>query len=97
MKFLLLIGVLLAALQAAEKTNASGTNKSAADDGSKARTEAQIKKQMEKEKKFAKEQKFYQADEYDFKGVQVDPHSVKKIKAIEPEYDFDMSEGVYGD
>ncbi len=97
MKFLLLIGVLSVTLQAAEKTNASHTKKTASGNVSKARTEAQIKKQMEKEKKFAKEQKFYQADEYDFKGVQVDQQSVKNIKAIEPEYDFDMSEGVYGD
>ena len=56
-----------------------------------------LKKAMEDEKKYAKEQRFYTADEYDFKGSQVDPKSLEKIKAIEPDYDFDMDEGVYDD
>ena len=56
-----------------------------------------LKKAMEQEKKFAKEQKFYRADEYDFKGAEVDPKSLDKIQALEPDYDFDMDEGVYDD
>ncbi|MCF6243434.1 MAG: hypothetical protein L3J43_00165 [Sulfurovum sp.] len=58
-------------------------------------TEASIQKVMEQEKKFAKEKKFYNADEYDFKGAEVDPKSLDKIKAPEPDDDFDMSTGVY--
>jgi hypothetical protein len=58
--------------------------------------EEKIRKQMEKEEKYAKEQKFYQADQYDFKGAEVDPESLKKIKPIEPDYDFDITD-VYRD
>ncbi len=60
-------------------------------------TEKAIKKAIEQEKKFAKEQKFYQGDEYNLKDSEVDPKSVSKLKAIEPEYDFDMDTGVYDD
>ena len=58
-------------------------------------TKEAIKKAMEKEKKYAKEQRFYKADEYDFKGAQVDPDSLDKIPVLEPDYDFDMDTGVY--
>ncbi len=60
-------------------------------------TKKHLKEQMEREKKYSREQKFYGPKDYDFKGVEVSPESVKKIKAIEPEYDFDMDEGVYSD
>jgi hypothetical protein len=58
-------------------------------------TKEAVKKAIEKEKKYAKEQRFYKADEYDFKGVQVDPKTVDKVPLLEPDYDFDMSTGVY--
>ena len=59
--------------------------------------EEAIKKAIAKEKKIAKEQRFYQGSEYNLKDAEVDPESVSKIKAIEPEYDFDMDTGVYDD
>jgi hypothetical protein len=43
----------------------------------------QLKKAMEDEKKFANEQKFYTADEYDFKGSEVNEESLKNIDVIE--------------
>jgi hypothetical protein len=46
---------------------------------------------MKQEEKYAKEQKFYQYDEYDFKASEVNQESVKKLKVMEPEYDFDMN------
>jgi hypothetical protein len=58
--------------------------------------EEKIARQMKKEEKYAREQKFYQADQYDFKGAEVDPESLKKIKPIEPDYDFDITD-VYRD
>ena len=58
-------------------------------------TKEAIKKAMEKEKEYAKEQRFYNADEYDFKGAEVDPKTLEKIPVLEPDYDFDMSTGVY--
>ncbi len=58
-------------------------------------TKEAIKKAMEKEKEYAKEQRFYNADEYDFQGAQVDPKTLEKIPVLEPDYDFDMSTGVY--
>ncbi len=80
--FLILLLVFSTAMMASSKENA---------------TKEALKKAMEQEKKFAQEQKFYTADEYDFKGAEVDPKSLDKIKALEPDYDFDMDEGVYDD
>jgi len=60
-------------------------------------TKEALKKAMEKEKKYAKEQRFYTADEYNFKDAEVDPKSLDKIEALEPDYDFDMDTGVYDD
>jgi hypothetical protein len=51
--------------------------------------EKQMAKQMAKEKVYAKEQKFYNQDNYDFKGSEVNEESLKYIKAIEVE-DLDM-------
>ena len=55
------------------------------------RTNKQIDEVMKQEEKYAKEQKFYQYDEYDFKASEVNQESVKKLKVMEPEYDFDMN------
>ncbi len=62
----------------------------------KKKIEAKIKEQMEREKKYAKEQKFYQGDEYDLKAHEVDPDSLPDVPAIEPDYDFDITD-VYRD
>ena len=51
------------------------------------RLQKALKKAMQKEKKYAKEQKFYNADEYDFKGAEIDPASLNDIETIEPDYD----------
>ncbi len=56
-----------------------------------------VKKAMEQEKKFEVEQTFYKADQYDFKGSEINPESLKHIETIEPDFDFDMNEGVYDD
>ena len=55
-----------------------------------------IQDQIKREEKYAKEQKFYQGDEYDLKAVEVDPKSLDTIEAIEPDYDFDITD-VYRD
>jgi type II secretory pathway pseudopilin PulG len=54
-----------------------------------------IQAAIEKEKKFAKEQKFYQGDEYDLKSEEIDPATVDSVPLQEPDFDFDMSTGVY--
>ena len=61
------------------------------------KTQEAIRKAMELEKKYAKEQRFYQRSEYDLKSKEFDPDMLKKVPAIEPDYDFDMDEGVYSD
>ncbi len=58
--------------------------------------EKNIQKAIENEKKFKKEQKFYMGDDYNLTEHQVDPKSLDKIKPIEPEYDFDITD-VYAD
>ena len=63
----------------------------------KIKINAEIKKQMEKEKKYAKEQAFYQGEDYDLKSYEIDPDSLPDVPSLEPDYDFDMSEGVYID
>lgn len=63
----------------------------------KTKLKIEIKKQMEKEKKYAKEQAFYQGDDYDLESYEIDPDSLPDVPSLEPDYDFDMSEGVYSD
>ena len=61
------------------------------------KTKEAVKKAMELEEKYAREQRFYQGDEYDLKSKEFDPETLKKVPAIEPDYDFDMDTGVYDD
>lgn len=56
------------------------------------RIKQQIQKEIEKEKKFAKEQRFYNIYEYDFKGAEVNPDSLKSVPEIEVLDDFDMDD-----
>jgi len=58
-------------------------------------TKEAVKKAMELEEKYAKEQRFYQGDEYDLKSKEFNPETLKKLPSIEPDYDFNMDEGVY--
>ena len=84
------------AVKAPEKKREGNTTKKADQNQKKSVVEEQIKKQMEREEKYAKEQKFYQGDEYDLDAHKVDPKTIEKVPAIEPEYDFDMTD-VYSD
>jgi len=59
--------------------------------------EKHLQEQIKREQKYAKEQKFYKGDEYDLNAHKVDKKLIEKVPVIEPEYDFDMSEGVYSD
>jgi hypothetical protein len=79
--------MLLSVVSLEADTNKSKTN---------AISKKQIKEQMEKEKKYAKEQTFYQGDDYDLKGAEVNKKSLDSIPLIEPDYDFDMTD-VYRD
>ncbi len=73
--------------------DSNDTNKSQ----DKNKINAEIKKQMEKEKKYAKEKTFYQGKDYDLKSYEIDPDSLPDVPSLEPDYEFDMSEGVYTD
>jgi hypothetical protein len=77
MKYLLIISIAFNSFVFASNTDDNAISK------------RQIKKQMEREKKYAKEQTFYNSNNYDFKGAEVEEESLKNIKAIEVE-DFDM-------
>jgi hypothetical protein len=91
MKIFLTLLVGFSAIIWAENNESNESNLS-----EKAILEAQIKKQIEREKKYAQEQKFYQGQEYDLDAHKVDPKILEKVPAIEPEYDFDMTD-VYSD
>lgn len=58
----------------------------------KEREAKQLKIDMEKEKKFAKEQVFYMGEDYNLKGAEVNPDSLKNIKELENLDDFDMND-----
>jgi len=55
----------------------------------KKRIEKQIQKEMEKEKKYAREQTFYNQDNYDYKGAEVNPDSLDSVPEIEVD-DFNI-------
>ncbi len=56
-----------------------------------------LEEQMKREAKYAKEKMFYTGKDYNLSEHQVDSDALKHIQTIEPEYDFDMDEGVYSD
>ncbi|MEA1955925.1 MAG: hypothetical protein U9N02_05475 [Campylobacterota bacterium] len=60
-----------------------------ADKKSKELLKEQVKEQMQREEKYAREQTFYQANNYDFKGSEVNQDSVSNLKEIEVD-DFNM-------
>ena len=63
----------------------------------KIKINTEIEKQIEKEKKYAKEKTFYQGKDYDLKSYELDPNRLPDVPSLEPDYEFDMSEGVYTD
>jgi sortase (surface protein transpeptidase) len=54
-------------------------------------TQKQVKEQMKREEKYAKEQKFYNAEDYDFSGAEVNPESVKNTPSLKTD-DLDMDD-----
>jgi len=87
LKKLLLLAIIAVSYVSAEKKQESNATQ-------QERIQKALKKAMEKEKKYAKEQKFYNADEYDFKSVEVDPDTLNDIQTVEPDYNFTDAWGV---
>jgi Flp pilus assembly protein TadB len=97
MKFVLIALLTLGAAGWAESNQTKAPEKNATiSKEEKAKLEEEVRRQMEREKKYAEEQKFYQGKEYDLDAHKVDPKTLEKVPAIEPEYDFDMTD-VYSD
>jgi hypothetical protein len=63
----------------------------------KVKIEKQIQEQIKREDKYAKEQKFYQGSDYNLSAFEVEEDSLPNVPALEPDYEFDMSRGVYTD
>ena len=80
MKYLLITIILLTTQLNAQNAQVSKKEKEA------------LKKALEAEAKYAREQKFYSGSEYDLKSKEVDPETIKHVKPIEPENDFDMDD-----
>ena len=59
------------------------------DDKSEQRAKKQLEIEMEKEKRYAYEQAFYQTDNYDFQGSEVNEESLKNVPNLEMD-DLDM-------
>jgi len=90
-KFLLIAGILsIGTLYA--NNNTTETNQTKATN----LTAKQVEEQMKLEEKYAKEQKFYQGDAYDLKSKEINEKSLENLPAIEPDYDFDITD-VYRD
>ncbi len=92
---------LLADTNATKETNTTKVKKSIDKNSSKTLSKEeilkeQLRKQMLREEKYAKEQKFYQGKDYDLKDKEVDEKTLKDVPAIEPDYDFDITD-VYRD
>jgi len=87
----LLVAAVCIPLYSGEHNNTVEQNRSKEDNT----TKEAVKKAMELEEKYAKEQRFYQGDEYDLKSKEFNPKTLKKVPSIEPDYDFNMDEGVY--
>ena len=90
---IVLLSVITAGLHGNEHNTTNEHNSSIENN----KTQEAIQKAIELEKKYAKEKRFYQGSEYDLKGKEIDPDTLKKIPVIKPDYDFDMDEGVYSD
>ena len=82
MKNILIFVVLLNSLVFAAGNNATDKQR-------EKRAQAQLKIEMEKEKKYSREQTFYNANNYDFKGAEVNPDSLDSVPEIEVD-DFDI-------
>jgi len=86
MKFIFIITFFIISTLYAENNTTKGDS-----NNSKKLLEKNLKKQMELEKKYKKEQKFYMGKDYDLKSKEIDPDSLKGIKPVEPDYDFDIT------
>jgi len=97
-KILLIAGILSISSLYAEgnTTKPQDTNMTKKDTNKSVLTQKQIEEQMKLEEKYAKEQKFYQGENYDLKSKEVNEKSLEKLPAIEPDYDFDITD-VYRD
>ncbi len=77
--------LLLSSIAFAANDNTSDTDKEKQD-----RISKQLKIEMETEKKYAREQTFYNYDNYNFKGSEVNQESLKHIPNLEmDELDMD--------
>ena len=98
-KLLLLVGILSISSLYAENnttTKTKDTNITKKDTNGSGLTQQQIEEQIKLEEKYAKEQTFYQGDNYDLKSKEINEKSLDNIPAIEPDYDFDITD-VYRD
>ena len=86
MKFIIIITFLITTALCAENNTTKEDN-----NNSKKLLEKNLKKQIELEKKYKEEQKFYMGKDYDLKSKEIDTDTLKGIKSIEPDYDFDIT------
>ncbi len=97
MKKVLILTLLFSSLLFSEnnETNNTKNENSSTKLTKEQRIEINLQKQIAKEKMFGKEQSFYHGKDYDLKSSEVDEASLDSIPNIEPDYEFDMDEGVY--
>jgi len=79
--------------QSIQKQKSADSNESVKKD----KVEKQVREQIKREKKYAKEQKFYQGSDYNLSAFEIEEDSLPDVPALEPDYNFDMSTGVYTD
>lgn len=79
--------------QSVQKQKSADSNESIKKD----KIDKQVQEQIKREKKYAKEQKFYQGSDYNLSDFEIEEDSLPDVPALEPDYEFDMSTGVYTD
>ncbi len=88
----ILLFLFISFLSAQNNSTKSDNNTSKDKNFTKNKLEQNIQKQIEKEKLYKKQQKFYMGDDYNLSDKKVDSSSLKNIKVIKPDYDYELLE-----
>ena len=80
-----------------EKTEKKKKSEDSNQSVKKEKVEKHIQEQLKREQKYAKEQTFYQGSDFNLSAFEIDKDSLSSVPELEPDYDFDMSSGVYTD
>ena len=88
----LLLFLFITFLSAQNSSTKPDNNISKDNNTTKSKLKQNIQKQIQKEKLYKEQQKFYMGDDYNLTDKKIDSSSLKNIKVIKPDYDYEMLE-----